>query len=403
MSLLTPEPGDRPKHVVVTGMSLICALGSCLEESWEGLITGRDGIRVAANFAMQGQRSNLAAEVAASYPYKPGPRSWALVREAARQAIANAQLSPESLSVGGVCLGTSLGGWGYAEDLLLRETLPDIDPELDLGFPYFAPTSRLAADLKLSGPCQTISNACSAGTSAIGSAFESIRWGQTDLMIAGGYDVLTAMTYSGFHAIRAASTKGIKPFDRTRDGLILGEGAAILVLESLDHAVNRQAQIAAAVLGYGSSCDGYSMVRPDPTGSGAAAAMAQALNQAALTPQQVDFISAHGTATTYNDPMETAALKKVFGELAYGIPVHSIKGMIGHTLGAAGAIEAVVCCRIIQTGLIPPTIHLHNPDPLCDLDYVPNEARQATVRVALSNSSAFAGNNAALVFGAGTR
>lgn len=397
---MTSGLGQYSKKVAITGVGLICALGETVQESWTNLIAGRSGIRSASVFNTAGQRSNLAAELQGDYPVKPGPRAENLIRNAVEQAIGCARISSTALARGGLCLGTSLGGWGWIEDLLLKAPPSQHqNPEEDR-FPYFAPTALLAQEFGLMGPTLTVSNACAAGATAIGVAMEVIRQGQAEVMIAGGYDVLTAMTYSGFHAIRAASTKGIRPFDRARDGLILGEGAGVLILESIEHASARGASVLAYALGAGTSCDGYSMVRPDPTGAGAAAAITDALKDAGIVAGQVDFISAHGTATPYNDPMETAAFKRVFGDRAHSVPIHSIKSMIGHTLGAAGAIEAVICVQIILTGIIPPTINLETPDPACDLDYVPNQARTCKVDIALSTSSAFAGNNTALVIGA---
>jgi 3-oxoacyl-[acyl-carrier-protein] synthase II len=257
----------------------------------------------------------------------------------------------------------------------------------------------IASRLSLFGPKTTFMTACSSGATALGYAGDLIRRGQARIMIAGGTEPLCRITYAAFNALKAVDPQYCKPFDRQRQGLSLGEGAGMMILEALEHARERGVPILAELLGYGVSCDAHHMTAPDPEGSGAVRCMMAALEDAGAHPGQVDHINAHGTATPANDRMETRAIRQVFGKRAEAIPVSATKSMTGHTLGAAGAIEGVICALAISRCFIPPTIHLRDPDPECDLDFVTGGSRQRAVDVVLSNSFAFGGNNTAVLFG----
>ena len=263
----------------------------------------------------------------------------------------------------------------------------------------------VAIDLGARGPNFSIVSACATGTHAIGESLRMIRGGEADVMVCGGSEAaITPLSYAGFCSMKAMSTnnenpqKACRPFDKNRDGFIMAEGAGIIVLESLEHAVKRGARIYCEISGYAATCDAYHITSPDPEGKGLSLAMSRALQDARLKPSEIDYINAHGTSTPYNDKFETLAIKKVFGESAGKVPISSTKSMTGHLLGAAGGIEAIVSVKTIETGQIAPTINLDEPDPDCDLDYVPNVKRSADVKTVLSNNLGFGGQNAALVF-----
>jgi 3-oxoacyl-[acyl-carrier-protein] synthase II len=258
---------------------------------------------------------------------------------------------------------------------------------------------HIAINFKLMGPKTTFMTACSSGATAIGYARDLIRDGYAKMIIAGGTEPLSMVTYTSFNSLRSVDPEYCKPFDRNRQGLSLGEGAGMMILEPLEDALEREAKIYGEVLGYGITCDSHHMTAPDPAASGAARAMAEALRDAGITPERVDYINAHGTATPANDVVETNGIKAVFKKRAYDIPVSSTKSMIGHTLGAAGALEGLASILAVHHGFIPPTIHLTEPDPECDLDYVTEGARDKSPDIVLSNSFAFGGNNTAVVFG----
>jgi 3-oxoacyl-[acyl-carrier-protein] synthase II len=309
----------------------------------------------------------------------------------------------------GAMLGTSYGGFGAAEDAIqdyYRRGLGRVNPfALAASLPNMV-TSHVCLRYNIQGYSNTLTTACAAGAQALGEAVEVIRRGKIDLMLAGGLEaVLTEVVLAGFSAMRALSTRNddpssaSRPFDEGRDGFVLGEGAAIFVLERLTHAVERGAKVYAEILGYGVSADTYHVAKPDPQGTYAQLAMRGALEDAGVTFDEVDYINAHGTSTLLGDVAETVAIKTLFGERAYEIPISSTKSMIGHALGGAGAIEALACVQAIRTGTIHPTINQQTSDPACDLDYVPNQARQADVRFVLSNSFGLGGQNACLVLG----
>ena len=327
---------------------------------------------------------------------------------AALEALSDAGLFPfpEVLQADtGVVIGGGAGGMLEAEEAYrqyLQGSGKGVRYSRFSAFCCASSADQIASNLGLMGPKTTFMTACSSGATAIGYARDLIREGMATVVIAGGTEPLSRITYASFNALQAVDPEYCKPFDKNRQGLSLGEGAGIMILEALSHAKMRGARIYGEVLGYGVSCDSHHMTAPDPEASGAARCIEAALQDSGTAPEQVDYINAHGTATPANDPVETKAIKAVFGQRAYHIPVSSTKSMTGHALGAAGAIEAVACVLAIFQHFIPPTIHLTEHDPECDLDYVTEGSRKAEVNIVLSNSFAFGGNNTALVLGSYT-
>jgi beta-ketoacyl-acyl-carrier-protein synthase II len=406
-------------RVVITGLGAISPLGSSVKLLWEGWVQGCSGVRRITQF----DASNFPCQIAGEIPdFNPSdyidrkderrlPRSAQIAVASALQAIADAGL-PEPVPNGercGVVYGTTNGGVHRLDEglqVLRTQGLGKINPfMLPSGIPNF-PAFAITHRLKCYGPNSTISTACATGTQTIGEACEVIRRGAADVVITGGVEALiTDFAIAGFCAMRALPVNyndnpqaASRPFDARREGFIFSEGAAALVLESLEHARSRGARIYAEVLGHASSADAFHMAAPDPEAAGPVRAMRWALEDAGIAPEEVDYINAHGSSTPLNDSMETKAIKMMFGEHAYKLAISSTKSMIGHAMGASGALEAIACTLAITQGRIPPTINYENPDPECDLDYVPNQARQARVRVALSNSFGLGGQNACLVF-----
>ena len=400
---------DSPsRRAVVTGCGAVSALGSGVPALWQGLLAGRGALAPIRAFDTAGLASTLAGEVtdfdAAAFldPTETArlDRVGQFALSAAREALRDARLelaSTDRTRVG-VIAATTLGGMPAGEAYLRsRHGGPVFDARQLLHVPYAATATRLARALDVRGPVISPSIACASGTQAVGLALELIRRGHGDAFIVGGAEVLCHFVVAGFNSLRATTADAVRPFDVRRNGLAIGEGAAMLVIESAAHAQARDAAADVEVAGTGLSSDAVHMTAPARDGAGAARAMAAALRDAALAPHQVDFISAHGTGTPYNDAMEVAAITAVFGEAAPRIPLHSIKGAIGHTLGAAGSFEAIVCAAVLRAGVIPPTAGCEQLDPACPLDVVRGSARRHPVHVALSTSSAFAGNNAAIV------
>jgi 3-oxoacyl-[acyl-carrier-protein] synthase II len=327
----------------------------------------------------------------------------------ARMAVEDAELSidEENTERIGAVIGSTIGGMNFAEEqhsILMEKGLRRVSPFLATSLYAGSASNQVAIELAINGYNTTISTACAAGTDAIGHAFHVIRNDMADIILSGGADApICPLTYGAFCALRALSTgneepdKSSRPFDAKRDGFVLSEGAGILILEELNHASSRDAQIYAEVVGYGTSCDAYHMTSPEPTGVNAARAVKIALDDASIEPYDIDYINAHGTATLLNDKVETAVIKKVFGEQAYKIPVSSTKSMIGHLMGAAGSVELIGCTLAIENNMLPPTINYEHHDPECDLDYVPNKARQCSIDIAMSNSFGFGGSNAVIV------
>ncbi|MBD2104837.1 beta-ketoacyl-ACP synthase II [Leptolyngbya sp. FACHB-261] len=406
------------KRVVVTGMGAITPLGNTLADYWTGLMAGRNGIGLITQFDTSRHDCRIAGEVKGFNPQdhmaakeaKRMDRFAQFAIAASKQALADAQLEITDLNAEqvGVIIGTGIGGLKVLEDQ--HEVLMNRGP--DRCSPFMVPMmiANMAAGLTAihtgaKGPNSCPVTACAAGSNAVGDAFRFVQRGLAQAMICGGTEAaITPLAVAGFASARTLSTRNddpahaSRPFDRDRDGFVLGEGSGILILEELEHALSRGAEIYAEILGYGVTCDAYHMTSPTPGGDGAARAIQMALKDAGITPDQVSYINAHGTSTPVNDPTETLAIKKALGDHAHRITVSSTKSMTGHLLGGSGGIEAVATAMAVANDRVPPTINLENPDEGCDLDYVPNVSREQLVDVALSNSFGFGGHNVTLVF-----
>ena len=401
-------------RVVVTGLGTVNAIARSAPEFATALQAGRCGIGPVTVFDTSDHRTHTGGEVAQFSPREMIPRRFSLKRmsradcmamAAAIEALSDAGLYevPDGLrSEMGVVIGGGAGGMLECEDVYRDYLLGAGRGSAYSRFASFCCASsadRIATHLGLMGPKTTFMTACSSGATAIGYARDLIQTNQAPVVVCGGTEPLCRLTYAAFNALQAVDPEHCKPFDKNRQGLSLGEGAGIMVLEALAHARKRGARIYGEILGYGLSCDAHHMTAPDPEGGGAALAMRRALDDAGVPVEAVDYINAHGTATPANDLMETRAIKTVFGRRAHRIPISSTKSMIGHTLGAAGAIEGVASLLAIHHRFVPPTIHHRTPDPQCDLDFVAEGARSADLSVVLSNSFAFGGNNTVVVFG----
>lgn len=406
------------KRVVVTGLGAITPLGNTLADYWEGLMSGRNGIGPITLFDASKHDCRIAGEVKKFDPCdyisrkeaKRMDRFAQFAVAASQQAIADAGFVINDLNAEqvGVIIGTGIGGLKVLEDQ--QEIYLNRGP--DRCSPFMIPMmiANMAAGLTAihtgaKGPNSCSVTACAAGSNSVGDAFRLIQRGYAQAMICGGTEAaVTPLSVAGFAAARALSTrnheplKACRPFDKDRDGFVMGEGAGILLLEELDCALSRGARIYAELVGYGMTCDAYHMTSPVPGGAGAARAISLAMKDAGLTPDQISYINAHGTSTSANDTTETAAIKTVLGESAYQVAISSTKSMTGHLLGGSGGIEAVATAMAIAEDRVPPTINLDNPDPECDLDYVPHTSRAHTVNVALSNSFGFGGHNVTLAF-----
>jgi 3-oxoacyl-[acyl-carrier-protein] synthase II len=376
----------------------VTAAGAGVDRFWRACVSGTTALCRDPRFAAGAGPNPPVGLVGGPLPAGE-ERAAALALLAADEAIRGAGFADGSPPRGaGVVLGTCLGGAIATLDWL-DATAPACAPFPGPGG-LAAPALRLAARHRLGGPVVSVSTACSSGSVALATAADAIRRGESDVMLAGGVDALSDFVVSGFVLLRALASGEVRPFDRRRDGLALGEGAGVVVLEEAGAARRRGAPILARWLGGGTALDAHHMTGPSPDGDGVVRAVTAALEDARLAADAVDFISAHGTGTSFNDRMETIAFKRLFGARAARVPIDSVKPIIGHTLGAAGALEAILCVRVLAEGVVPPTINYGEPDPECDLDYVPNEARRVAVRRALSTSSGFAGHNAALLLGA---
>ena len=406
------------KRVVVTGMGVISALGHNVDEFWSNILAGKSGVDRVTLFDPKDYACQIGAEVRGWDPaqhmdpkeVRRNDRYTHFGFCAAKQAVADAKLdmTKEDPDRVGVIIGSGIGGMWTIETQ--HKNLVEKGPRKVSPFMIPALISNMASglvaiELGARGPNFCVVSACATATHAIGESLRMIRGGEADVMVCGGAEAaITPLAYAGFCSMKAMSTnnenpqKASRPFDANRDGFIMGEGAGILVLESLEHALARGAHIYCELAGYAATCDAFHITQPDPDGKGLSLAMSRALNDARLRPDEIDYINAHGTSTPYNDKFETLAIKKVFGDHARKVMISSTKSMTGHLLGAAGGIEAVVSIKAIQTGEVPPTINLETPDPDCDLDYVPNVKRSATVRTVLSDNLGFGGQNAALVF-----
>ncbi|HUS71026.1 MAG TPA: beta-ketoacyl-ACP synthase II [Anaerolineae bacterium] len=411
-------PQLRIRHrAVITGMGAITPLGLSVRDTWQGLIEGRSGIDLLTKIDASKYPTKIGGEVKGFDPkeymgFKEARRMERfchLAVAAAGEALADAQLSLERMDPEqvGVLMGTAIGGLDATEEAVRNL----IEGKHVSPFYLVTTVPNMAAFhvsyiYGLKGYNNTVTTACAAGLQAVGEAAEVIRRGAAQVMFAGGTESSASeLGLAGFSAMRGLSTRNddpqgaCRPFDKDRDGFVCSEGCGMLVLENLEHALGRGAHIYAEVLGYSATTDAYNMAAPDPEAEGAARAIRWALEDAGIGPEDVDYINAHGTGTVLNDAMETLAIKKVFGDHAYRVPVSSTKSMIGHLFGGAGAVETIVCALTIEHGIIHPTINYETPDPECDLDYVPNVARKAEVKVALSNSFGLGGQDACLVVG----
>jgi len=405
------------KRVVITGLGAVSPVGNEIDVLWDNIVGGKAGYGSVTRFDVSTLPSRVAGEI---NDFDPGKwidkkesrrmdRFVQLAIAAAKMAVQDAGLDLEKIDQerAGVVMGCGIGGvitFEEQKEVLINKGPNRISPFFITNLISNMAAGYLSITFGLKGPSLTIVTACASSANAVGEAMRLIQSGETDLVISGGTEApLTELAFAGFCAIKAMSTEkeeysqACRPFDKRRSGFIMSEGAGILVLESLEHAQARGAHIYAELVGYGSSSDAYHITMPAPGGIGAASAMRKALADADLSPQDVSYINAHGTGTDANDALETAAIKLVFGEGAKNIPVSSTKSMTGHLMGAAGAMEAIICTLAIKRGIIPPTINYGEPDPECDLDYVPNEARKQHVKVALSNNLGFGGHNATLI------
>ena len=406
------------RRVVVTGLGMVSPLGTGKEENWEAVCSGRSGIGHITRFDASAFSSQIAGEVknyrSEDFMDKQQIRRFDVF---IHYAVASARMALEDsgLEINGSnghrvgCItGSGLGGLEMLEhyhEVLLEKGPRRVSPFFIPGMIANMAPGQVAIETGAKGPNTSIATACAASTHAIGESFRIIREGIADAMITGGSEaVVTPLALAGFCSMRALSTrndepeKASRPFDLNRDGFVMGEGAGLLILEELDHAVRRGTDIYAEIVGYGLSADAYHVSAPDPEGEGAVNCMKAALVYAGLEPGDIDYVNAHGTSTKLNDSSENKAIKTVFGKHAYRLAISSTKSMTGHLLGAAGGVEAIFTTLAIKHGIIPPTVNYETPDPDCDLDYVPNAAREMDVKAAMSNSFGFGGTNACLVF-----
>ncbi len=407
---------EERKRVVITGLGIIAPTGIGKEDFWQACKEGRSGIKQITRFNTEGYISKIAGEVRDFDPrdhmnskkVKRSDRFTQFAVASAKMAVNDAHLNLENVSKGrvGVFFGAAMGGMPFAEmqhEIFLEKGIKRVSPFLAEALFPGAASCYVAIELGAKGINNTLSTGCTAGTDAIGQALDALRSGRADVIIAGGTeDPLGPLSFASFCIIKALTpsngepAKATKPFDLNRNGFALSEGSGALVLETLDHALKRDAHIYAELVGYGCSCDAHHMVQPSPDGAELASAIKLALDDGNILPEEVDYINAHGTSTVLNDVAETRAIKKVFGELAYFIPISSIKSSVGHTWGASGAVEAVASILAIQDQFIPPTINYETADPECDLDYVPNKGRHAKVDIVISNNASFGGKNSVL-------
>jgi len=411
----TPAPHKR---VVVTGMGVVASLGHNVDDFWANIVAGKCGIDKVTLFDAKDYSCQIGAEVRGWDPaqhmdpkeVRRNDRYTHFGFCAAKQAVADAKLdmTKEDADRVGVIIGSGIGGMWTIENQ--HKVLMERGPRKVSPFMIPALISNMcgglvAIELGARGPNFGVVSACSTATHAIGESLRMIRGGEADVMVCGGAEAaITPLAYAGFCSMKAMSTnnenpqKSSRPFDLNRDGFIMGEGGAILVIESLEHALARGARIYCELAGYAATCDAYHITSPDPEGKGLAQSMIKAMRDANIEPHQVDYINAHGTSTPYNDKFETIAIKKIFGDHARKVNISSTKSMTGHLLGAAGSIEAIISVKAIETGIVPPTINYETPDPECDLDYTPNVKREAKINTVLTDNLGFGGHNAALVF-----
>ncbi len=401
--------------VAVTGLGVVTSIGTGCQPFWESLMAGRSGFSRVKSFDTVGYSVHMGAEISdfcpQDYVLEMDPaavgRTSQLAIAASRLALLDGDLDLSEIDRGrvGVCVGTTSGEPQSIErfdDQFVQGCVAKIGGEFLHGYPCHVVPFHIAREFSLGGEVMMIPTACAAGNYAIAHACDLLYTGKAEFMLAGGADSFSRITYTGFARLGAIAPEVCQPFDRDRKGMIPGEGAAMLLLERRDQALARGARIYCEVAGYGLSCDAHHMTAAHPEGEGAARAIRMAMMQGNIKPEGVDYISAHGTGTPTNDRLETIAVKKVFGDHAYKVPMSSVKSMLGHTMGAASAIEAAVCALAITHGYVPPTMHWQHRDSECDLDCVPNVARKHKVRVAMNNAYAFGGNNSSLLLAACT-
>ena len=396
------------RRVVITGLGVVSSIGIGWKDFWDSLLNGKSGISPVTSFDTSehfthngGEIKGFAPEEFMSAEQLPlHSRASQLALGAARLAVTDANLSASDFSCGnnGVCIGTTMGSVQTSElinEQIVRHGKTNFSSDLIRQVPTHSTPAAIAREFNLTGPVMMFSTACAAGNYAIGYGFDLIVLEKANLVIAGGSDAFSKVAFTGFNQFSAVAPEKCQPFDMNRKGMMVAEGAGILVLESLEHALKRKANIYAEVAGYGLSCDASHMTLPSV--EGVSRCMIKALRNAGVGKENVDYISAHGTGTLANDKNECAAIKEVFGDFYRQVPVSSIKSMLGHTMGAASALEAIVCALAVRHDIIPPTTNFETPDPECDIDCVPNKSSEHFVNIALNNSYAFGGNNASLV------
>jgi 3-oxoacyl-[acyl-carrier-protein] synthase II len=408
---------DGARRVVITGVGAVTPLGKTVETLWKACLSGCSGVSTITGFDAAGYTTRFAAEVKdwdpSAYMDKKEMRRMdrfvQFASAAAQMALQDSGLTidDENRDQIGVYIGSGIGGLGTIEEqhrILLERGPGRVSPFIIPGIICDMGAGMVSMQIGARGPNSCVTTACATGTNSIGDAYHIIRRGDADAMVAGGSEAcITPLGMAGFCAARSLSTRNeapehaSRPFEAGRDGFVMGEGSGVVILESLESAQARGGKIYAEVAGYGMSGDAHHITAPAPGGEGAARAMRAALRSAGLQPEEVDYVNAHGTSTELNDKNETAAIKTVLGDHAYEVPVSSTKSMTGHLIGAAGAVEAILCALTIRDGMIAPTINYETPDPECDLDYVPNQARKASVQVAMSNSFGFGGHNATII------
>ncbi|MFP4417795.1 MAG: beta-ketoacyl-[acyl-carrier-protein] synthase family protein [Chitinivibrionales bacterium] len=400
-------------RVVITGLGLVTPIGIGIEPFWEAATSGKNGVAPLTCIDTTEYRTKTGGEVKNFSPrdylseeqIDHMGRSSQFAVAAAGMAVADAQLNLKAVNSYrfGVSVGTTMGEPQILEQGIKAKYEHDsqeaIPSHLPRQYPCGVIPAHIAKTYGAKGPNIIIPTACAAGNYAIGYAYDLMQLGRMDIAIVGGTDPFSSIAFTGFNRLLATTNDIVRPFDLNRNGMAVAEGAGIMILETLSHALARKAPIYAEVLGYGLGCDAFKMTIPDPSGTGGILALNRAIKNAGITPDQVSYLCAHGTGTKENDKSETLIAKEVFGERAYNIPMSSLKSMMGHTMGAASAIEACACALMIKRGTLLPTINYTDPDPDCDLDYVPNQAREMDISIAISNAYAFAGNTSALVIG----
>ncbi|MBD3344574.1 MAG: beta-ketoacyl-ACP synthase II [Chitinivibrionales bacterium] len=400
------------KRVVITGLGIIAPIGSDTNSFWNAAVKGTNGIRPIQSFDISDFRTKVGGEVLDFDPAQYiGADQLKFMGRSSQFAVAASQmaLAESGLAVDrenpyriGVAMGTTMGEPQVLEKGIQTKYDTGDPNQIPSGLPRQYPCgvipSNIAAHFNTAGPVIMIPTACAAGNYALGYAYDLICLDEADVVIAGGSDPISKIAFTGFNRLLATAKEVCRPFDKNRDGMAVGEGAGILIVEELEHALKRGAEIYAEILGYGLGCDAFKMTIPDPTGSGGIRALNKALRNAGISSDEIDYICAHGTGTGENDKSETLIIKETLGKRAYDVPISSLKSMCGHTMGAASAIEAAACIMTLKHNVILPTINYSEPDPDCDLDYVPNEAREKEVDTVVSNAYAFGGNTSSIIF-----